>query len=203
MSVGGVPGVTRMTVSACTVAVTCVTAVPWTVALSRVAAAYALERHGRETGASEEQQECVQIHVSIEAVVGRRAFTDAQECASDRPAATPEGYYRSPPATSNAGGQLDRNRMTETFGICSSGLGGALQSRCRRPVWGRLRSVIPTLSDHSHDHPHLRYGAMGCVLPRDGNRAARRDLQGSLRRASRRTGGKEHRRRDEAGQADG
>src|SRR6267142_6047873 len=77
------------------------------------ATAYALERHGREAGCSQEQQECVQVHVSIEAVVGRGACGTAQQCATNRIAATPAGLSRSPPATSSAGGQPDRDRMTE------------------------------------------------------------------------------------------
>ena len=31
-----------------------------------VATSYALERHGQEAGSSQEQRECVQVHVSIE-----------------------------------------------------------------------------------------------------------------------------------------
>jgi hypothetical protein len=44
------------------------TTVPRAVTMSCMATAHNPERHGREAGSSQEQEECVQIHVSIETV---------------------------------------------------------------------------------------------------------------------------------------
>ena len=44
------------------------TTVPRAVTMSCMATAHNPKRHGREAGSSQEQKECVQIHVSIETV---------------------------------------------------------------------------------------------------------------------------------------
>lgn len=69
------PSVTHVTnmdvmAMAAAMAVSRVTAVASGVAMSRVATAKSSKRHGREAGCSKKQQECVRIHVSIDAVGG-------------------------------------------------------------------------------------------------------------------------------------
>jgi hypothetical protein len=48
-----------------------VSAVAMASGISAVTGPYALERHDQETGCSQEQRECVQVHVSIEPLRGR------------------------------------------------------------------------------------------------------------------------------------
>jgi hypothetical protein len=68
-SVTAVPALPQVPMTRAT-GVTRMSTVPSAVAVSEPTA-YALERHGHEAGGSQEQQECVEVHVSIEAVVGR------------------------------------------------------------------------------------------------------------------------------------
>lgn len=112
--------------------------VPITTVTVTVTVADTLERHGREADDTQKEQECVQIHLSTEAVVGQRAL---QQCAADRLAATSAGLCCSPPATSSAGGQPDQDRRTGTSRCLLQ------RGRPRTPeprLWGRSGRFCPS-----------------------------------------------------------